>query len=63
MSDDITPRMVEAAAIAIWQTFACRSGRARRTWAEVPAHLKNEYRAEARAAIEAALGTSREAAA
>jgi len=50
----ITEAMVQAAAEAIRHTVANRGGRAR-SWASLPPALKESYRAEARAALEAAL--------
>jgi hypothetical protein len=46
-------REVEAAAMAIHHTFGNRSGRGRK-WAELPARLKQQYRDEAKAALDAA---------
>lgn len=41
---------IESAAMAIRQQFADRVGRAR-DWSDLPERLKDEYRAEARAAL------------
>lgn len=47
-----TERQIEAAAQAIREVFGNRSGRGA-PWSALPAKVKEDYRAEARAAIEA----------
>jgi hypothetical protein len=49
-----TSAQIEAAATAIHRVFANRSGRAR-AWERIPDVLKDEYRAEAKAALDAAI--------
>jgi hypothetical protein len=52
----VTEEQIEAAAMAIRETFANRSGRGA-PWHALPEHIKNQYRAEARTALKAAQGT------
>lgn len=49
----MTSQQIEAAAIAIQQRHANRSGRGR-PWTAIPARLQEQYREEARAALVAA---------
>lgn len=52
----ITPEMIERAAQAIRDQFAAQSsGRQPRPWQALPATLRNAYRAEAQAALFAAI--------
>lgn len=51
----VSEAKIEAAAQAIHRTFADRSGRARR-WELLEERVKDRYREEAKAALEAAEG-------
>jgi hypothetical protein len=53
LSEDWTDEQIEAAAMAIRETFGNRSGRGA-PWHRLSEHIKNQYRAEARAALDAA---------
>lgn len=48
-----TPAQIEVAAMAIREQFADRSGRGR-DWNALPERVKDDYRAEAKAALKAA---------
>lgn len=56
----VTEDMIEAAAIAIRETFAAKMEaqllQRLKPWTTLPSSQKAQYRAEARAALEAALG-------
>lgn len=53
----ISKEMIEAAAMAIQATFSNKSGFGK-DWSQVPRSLRQSYRQEAKAALQAALRTS-----